>query len=247
MSFKDHFSVQAEHYSKFRPKYPDELFKYLASLVARNDCAWDAATGNGQAAIGFAPYFKTIIASDASESQIQHAEAHPKIKYIVAPAENSGLESGSVDLVTVATAIHWLDTDKFYPEVKRVLKPNGIFAIWLYGDNSISKEMDKVSEKYSMSLVEKYWPIENKKAWDFENSIPFPFEVINSPEFALKMEWDLDHYLNYLFTWSSTQIYIKLEKRNPLEILYEEFKNAWGSADKKKEVKWKLKMKVGRV
>lgn len=137
MSFKDHFSVQAEHYSKFRPKYPDELFKYLGSLVDNNDTAWDSATGNGQAATGLAPYFGKIIATDASESQILHAEPHPKIEYRVAPAENSGLESASADLITVATAIHWLDTDKFYSEVKRVLRKNGVIAVWLYAENSV--------------------------------------------------------------------------------------------------------------
>lgn len=247
MSFKDHFSVQAEQYSKFRPKYPDQLFKYLASLVQQKDIAWDAATGNGQAAAGLAPYFKQILASDASVSQIDHAEYYSNVKYFVAPAEYSGLESSSVDLVTVATAIHWLDTDKFYPEVKRVLKPGGVIAIWLYAESTISEEVDAVSDKYARSLVEDYWPSENKKAWDFENSIPFPFELIKSPEFILKMKWDLDHYLNYLYTWSSTQNYIKLEGRNPIDSMLEDFRNAWGNNGRKREIKWKLKLKAGKV
>jgi ubiquinone/menaquinone biosynthesis C-methylase UbiE len=148
MSFKDHFSAQAEEYSKFRPRYPDELFKYLGSLVESNDTAWDSATGNGQAAIGIAPYFRKIIATDASKSQILHAEPHPKIEYRVAPAENSGLDADSIDLVTVATAIHWFDTERFYPEVKRVLRKNGIIAIWQYAENSISREVDAVTEKF---------------------------------------------------------------------------------------------------
>jgi SAM-dependent methyltransferase len=247
MSFKDHFSVQAEEYSKFRPRYPDELFKYLASLVDITDTAWDSATGNGQAAIGLTPYFKNVIATDASESQILHAEPHPKIEYRVVPAENSGLESASADLITVATAIHWLDTDKFYSEVKRVLRKNGVIAVWQYAENSISQEVDAVTEKFTKTLVDEYWPIENKKAWDFENSIPFPFEKIETPEFIMKLNWDLDHYLNFLYTWSATQNYIKIKSRNPLEIIYDEFKDAWGDPGDKKEVNWKLKMKTGRV
>jgi hypothetical protein len=63
----------------------------------------------------------------------------------------------------------------------------------------------------------------------------------------MKLYWDLDHYLNFLYTWSATQNYIKIKSRNPLEIIYDEFKDTWGDPGDKKEVNWKLKMKTGRV
>jgi ubiquinone/menaquinone biosynthesis C-methylase UbiE len=37
-----------------------------------------------------------------------------------------------VDLVTVASAIHWFDLDRFYAEVRRVVKPGGAIAAWTY-------------------------------------------------------------------------------------------------------------------
>ena len=128
MEFKDYFSTQAKEYSKYRPKYPPELFEYLASLVKEHKTAWDSATGSGQAAIGLAPYFEKVIATDASESQIIHAHPHEKIEYRVASSEDSGIEDNSINLATVATAIHWIDTNKFYPEIRRVLKKGGVIA-----------------------------------------------------------------------------------------------------------------------
>lgn len=127
MAFQDHFSRQADVYVKGRPGYPDELFAYLASRTAAHKLCWDCATGNGQAAISLAKYFETVIATDGSSNQIEHALRKPNISYSVARAEQSGLPDNYTDLITVATAAHWLNLEKFYEEVKRISKPKGVW------------------------------------------------------------------------------------------------------------------------
>lgn len=224
-----------------------ELFEYLSSLADKHQKAWDCAAGNGQAAHGLVPYFDEIIATDASESQIQHAKPHKKIIYKTATAEDSGIDSASVDLITVATAIHWLNTDLFYPEVKRILKKNGIIAVWTYSESNINREIDLVSGAYSGDVIGIHWPEENKKAWNFEEMTDFPFERIYGPEFKIEVEWNMKDFMNYLYTWSATQNYIKATGKNPLEIIYGDLLNAWGDESKKRPVTWKLNMKAGRV
>src|SRR5690349_21022516 len=132
MTFKDHFSRQAADYAKFRPRYPRELFEYLGSVAPSLALAWDCATGNGQAAVELAEVFDRVIATDASEKQISNAQPHRHIEYRVAQAENSGIKSGTVDLLMVAQALHWFDLDRFYLEARRVLKPNGALAASAY-------------------------------------------------------------------------------------------------------------------
>jgi len=73
MTFADHFSVASESYAKFRPRYPDALFDFLADAAAARDDAWDAGTGTGQAAIGLARLFDHVTATDPSTSQIERA------------------------------------------------------------------------------------------------------------------------------------------------------------------------------
>src|SRR6266567_4292082 len=102
MSSKDHFSKQAADYAKFRPRYPHEMFEYLGSLAPSRKLAWDCGTGNGQAAVGLASVFDRVIATDASEKQIANAQSHKIVEYRVAPAENSGIGSGTIDLIMVA-------------------------------------------------------------------------------------------------------------------------------------------------
>ncbi len=112
--YKDHFFKRANDYGRYRPSYPDKLFKYLSSISPTQDYAWDCATGNGQAAIGVAKYFKSVLATDASENQIKNAVQNNRIDYIVSAFDDIEVESHSVDLIVVAQALHWFDTDAFF-------------------------------------------------------------------------------------------------------------------------------------
>lgn len=125
MSFGDYFSGHAASYREFRPTYPPELFAWLASVAPGRELGWDCGTGNGQAAAGLGEHFDLVIASDASAKQIEHAKPHPRVHYVVAPAERSPLEDNCVDLTLVAQALHWFDHDRFYSEVRRVSRPEG--------------------------------------------------------------------------------------------------------------------------
>jgi SAM-dependent methyltransferase len=147
-SFEDHFSKQSEQYAQYRPKYPDEIYAYLASIAPARSLAWDCGTGNGQAAIGLAKYFDKVHATDASAEQISRAHPHAKVDYHVEPAEHVSLAASSVDLITVAVAIHWFSFDGFYREVKRVLKPDGILVAWTYSLTEISPEIDPLVQHY---------------------------------------------------------------------------------------------------
>lgn len=144
VAFKDHFSKQAGGYAKFRPRYPQKLFDYLGRIAPSCQFAWDCGTGNGQAAVGLASVFDRVFATDASKKQIANAQSHATIEYRLAPVENSGIGSGTIDLILVAQALHWFDLDRFYAEVRRVLKPDGILAASAYRLLRIEKAIDEI-------------------------------------------------------------------------------------------------------
>ncbi|GBF79696.1 methyltransferase domain-containing protein [Aphanothece sacrum] len=121
MSFKDYFSQTASDYAIYRPHYPKNLFTFLNTLVQEHGVAWDCATGNGQVANQLVNYFDQVYASDGSEQQISQAQNNERINYFVSLAENSLLESNSIDLITVAQAFHWFNQEAFWTE-----SPDGI-------------------------------------------------------------------------------------------------------------------------
>src|SRR6266516_1372482 len=173
--FKDHFSGHAVEYAKFRPRYPDILFESLGSISPQHQLAWDCATGNGQAAVGLARHFDRVIATDASAQQIASAEPNDRISYRVAPAEASGIDSASVDLILVAQALHWFDLDRFFKEAKRVLKENGVLAISSYNVLEIAPEIDAIIWEFYRETTEPFWPPERELVETDSKDIKFPF------------------------------------------------------------------------
>jgi SAM-dependent methyltransferase len=245
VTFKDHFSKQAADYAKFRPRYPPELFEYLGSIAPGRQLAWDCATGNGQAAVGLASVFDHVVATDASEKQITNAESHRRVDYRVAPAEDSGIDSASVDLIMVAQALHWFDLDRFYTEVRRVLKTNGILAASAYNLLTIEPAIDAIVNHYYYEVVGPFWPPERKLVEQFAD-LPFPFREIELPKFEMTARWKLDRLIGYLRTWSSTQRFIAAKNRDPLEEITNELRDTWGDPRQNRVVTWPLAVRVGR-
>ena len=244
MSFKDHFSRQAADYAIFRPGYPRELFDYLGSIAPGRQLAWDCGTGNGQAAVGLASVFDRVIATDASENQIANAEQHERVEYHLAPAENSGIESETIDTIMVAQALHWFDLDRFYAEAQRVLKPNAVLAASAYNLLQIEPAIDEVVNRYYYEVVESFWPPERKLVEGFAD-LPFSFHELDPPKFEMRASWNLDHLAGYLRTWSSTQRFIAATGRDPLKEIMDELRVAWGAPEQTRKVIWPVVLRVG--
>jgi SAM-dependent methyltransferase len=244
MNFKDHFSGRAALYSKYRPHYPESLFTWVASLVPRHDVAWDCATGNGQAAVSLAKIFAKVIATDASEKQIALAEPHPSIEYRVATASESGIADQSVDLVTVAQAIHWFDHESFYREVKRVLKPDGAIAIWGYGDPVIDDPaLAEIVHAFNRGTIEQYWRPERDLILAGLRTIPFPFREVEAPLMHLECNWTLRELTGYMRTWSATAAYAAVVGGDPVAVVEGQLASIWGKG--RHTVRWPLYFRVG--
>ena len=242
--FEDHFSRQSQLYAQYRPKYPDKIYAYLASIAPGRSLAWDCGTGNGQAAVGLAKYFDRVYATDASAEQISLARAHDRVEYQVEPAEHVSLHASSADLVTVAVAIHWFNFDEFYREVRRVLKPDGILAAWTYSLTEISPEIDQLVQQYYSEILHGYWPERIHYLEEKYETLPFPFKEIPSPSFEMKAEWDLTQFAGFLDSWSATQRYKAQMGHHPLEKIWDDLAEVWGNGSRL--VRWPLYFKIGR-
>lgn len=248
MSFAgDHFSRQASNYSLYRPRYPQELFNYLASLTAEHDAAWDCATGNGQAAIDLAALYNSVEATDASEQQIAQATAHDKVHYQACEATNTPFADNSFDLITVAQALHWFELDKFYAEVTRVGKPGGIFAAWCYGLFNIGTEVDEHINHFYSETVGPFWPKERQYIHDGYASLAFPFERIQTPDFTMSAQWNLSQVLSYIGTWSAVRYYREKNQHDPVKNLAIKLESVWGNPQEEHEVNWPLYLHAGCI
>ncbi|TDQ08803.1 class I SAM-dependent methyltransferase [Pedobacter metabolipauper] len=242
---KDNFSTQSAEYAQFRPTYPKEVFDFILSFVKEKDIAWDCATGNGQVARELAKHFKQVFGTDISENQLKNAARLDNISYLKEPSEHSSFNDSTFDLITVAQAIHWFQFDAFYAEVKRTLKPGGIFAALGYTVMQIDEKVDVVITKLYDDILGKYWDEERRYIEQQYKTIPFPFEEMTAPSFFIKASWNFEQLIGYLNTWSSLQHYKKANGSNPLELIHEDLKKAWG-ADLQKAVQFPILLRIGR-
>ena len=74
---------------------------------------------------------------------------------ISATAEKTGLPAGSISLVTAASSFHWFDTNRFYEECKRILKPDGIVCIIVNARvyDSFTEKQHRICEQYCHNYV----------------------------------------------------------------------------------------------
>jgi SAM-dependent methyltransferase len=245
--FADHFSHVALAYASCRPGYPDALFAYLAEITNRHELAWDCAAGNGQATIPLARTFRRVLATDVSGPMLDRAPRHPKVQYRVAPAESSGLAPTSADLITVAQALHWLETGPFYAEVERVLVPGGLLAAWTYGVLHLDHpDLDRTLGHFYHGVVGPYWPADRRHVESGYTTLPFPYDELQPPVFAMEEQWTLSELLGYVGTWSATQLFRQAEGRDPLLELAEELGQHWGKPASVRRMRWPLSLRVGR-
>ena len=246
MTFRDQFSRQATLYSIYRPDYPRELFEFLAGIVPARLRAWDCATGSGQAAVALARHFDEVIATDASPQQIANAAPAEKVRYVVAPASRSGIEDATVDLVTVAQALHWFDAEEFYGEARRVMKPEAAIAAWGYGDPLLDDPgIQQVVHAFNRGTIEKYWTANRDLLLGGYRTIPFPFREITPPALRLEKRWTLNELVGYFRTWSATSRFISDRGYDPVADVESDLLPLWGAPHKKRLVTWPIFLRVG--
>jgi ubiquinone/menaquinone biosynthesis C-methylase UbiE len=245
-TFPNLFSEKSERYAAARPRYPEALYVFITSIAPATHRVWDSGTGSGQAAISLAQYFDAVDASDPSHQQISNADAHERVTYSVQPAESTTYPPSSFDAVCVAQALHWFKFPAYFREVKRVLKPRGVFAAWGYDWFRVSPGFDTAFNNVILQVIEKDWAPQNKLLWNGYRDVELPFHPIPAPQFTIRAQWSFYQLLAYVNTWSAV-------RRCMARIGNEFFKTAeaalishWGLPDVHREVVMPLHFLAGR-
>lgn len=247
MSFKDHFSTLASGYARARPTYPPALFTELARLAPGRALAWDAGSGNGQAAVALGELFDQVVATEPSAAQLAEAVPHPHVSYHVAAEQAAMLTDASVDLMTVAQAAHWFDRPAYFAEVRRVARPGAVVALWTYTFCAITPELDAAAYHFYDKVVGPYWPPERVHCINGYRDFEFPFVELPFPAVTMELDWDLDGFVDYLATWSSVARYRTELGRDPIPELRAGLLSLWGEPTLQRRVVWPMAGRLGRV
>ncbi len=228
----DHYGGHAEDYAKHRPTYPEELFETILAHCPLKETVWDCGTGNGQVAVRLAEDFQKVFASDISSLQLEHATPHSRISYHCCRADDSPFESSSMDLVTVATAVHWFDLEAFFQEADRVLRPGGLLFVWTYGRSIVGPgPVADVVGRLSDEILGEDWPPGIEWVDRQYLDLPFPYPDLPLGPVDFPLHWSKADLLGWIDTWSAVRRHRARTGRDPLTDFREELNAAWPVAN----------------
>jgi SAM-dependent methyltransferase len=133
-SAKRLFGIAAESYSAFRPSYPAVIYEEILSYVpeTNRNLAVDFGAGTGINTVALCDWFRQVIAIEPDPKMAARIVSHPNLTVKNASAEICDLPPGRVDLATCATSFHWMDGPRVLDNLRRWLRPGGIFAAYAY-------------------------------------------------------------------------------------------------------------------
>ena len=224
---------KADHaaaYAKFRPVYPRAVAEIITTYMKSRggsgfELAVDVACGSGQSTFLLCEYFQKVVGLDVSEEQIAQAKlkctedvSKAAVSFEVGDAHSLQLEPSSIDLLTCAAAWHWLDTEKFYVEAKRVLKPKGCLAVYGYGvrikDNErIKNAFDSFwDEMIQSDCLGK----QNMHVMNNYEAVKLPFSQTQQIEFVLPQKATINQLLGLFSSVSAYRSYCEKYPENNL-------------------------------
>lgn len=128
------FDRHADAYDAIRAKiaYPEALYERLAGAAPARRAALDLGCGTGTSTARLTRYFQYVEGADLGENLVAKARAnHPNVVFRVSPAEALTVDR-TFDVVTSATAFHWMDRDVVLRRCADWLAPDGVFCAYRY-------------------------------------------------------------------------------------------------------------------
>ena len=199
------FSDNSDLYARIRPRYPSGIYEFIARATPQHVVAWDCACGNGQVAVDLKRFFDQVEATDISEEQISHTMAVEGVRFSVQAAESTDFDNQAFDTICVGQALHWFDYEKFWPEVDRLLKPNGVFVAWGYIFPNMNPAIDNVLNDTLYPVIAPFWSERNRLLWNHYRDVQIPYHRLDVPQFKFVIDWNLEELLAYICTWSAVQ------------------------------------------
>lgn len=128
------FDTVADDYDAFRPAYPPALYDHIEAYAGALDGlrVLDLAAGTGIASRSLLDRGARVVATDLGPDMLRVLRARSGDRVPVAVGRGEAIPFGdaSFDVVTCATAWHWINENDGPAEVRRVLRGRGTLALW---------------------------------------------------------------------------------------------------------------------
>ena len=205
-AFEPKFGHAAEEFERYRPAYPRELFEHILAAVPGDlrELAMDLGAGTGKSTRALLPHFREVIAVEPDPGMFAKlAEEIPHAIVRNATAEACVQPETSVDLVTIANALHWMDFARVSANVHKWLRANGILAVY---DRPLPKATPAIDAIVLAELRGPWKPhrdprLKRDLIWENEVRGAPGFEIVEERKFSYVVPMSPRDYVGF---WRST-------------------------------------------
>lgn len=152
------FSRAAEAYRRGRPGYPPQAMALLVSRLPAGGTVLDLAAGTGALTRRLLDAGLDVIAVEPVAEM--RAALPGSVRALEGTAEAIPLGPAEVDAVVVGQAFHWFDGDAALAEIHRVLRPEGLLALFwnrrVEGD-PVNRAIDELVDPHRGAVPTHRW------------------------------------------------------------------------------------------
>ncbi|HEX2997703.1 MAG TPA: class I SAM-dependent methyltransferase [Anaerolineales bacterium] len=203
MDTKRIYSAKAEKYARYRWDYAPQAIKAIVEITQMSGKSMlaDLGAGTGILTRHFVNKAQKVYAIEPNLEQRQILErqlrSFPSVSALDASAEDTTLPDGSVDIITVAQAIHWFDPEPARKEMLRILKRGGWLAlIRNYGTSSKEK-----GEALGSLMTEEYgadFTVVTERPKEVPSRFYFGNDHFQTFTFQFQFEQTWEHFMGSL-------------------------------------------------
>lgn len=205
-AFQPRFGHAAGEFQRYRPEYPPELFEHILAAIPSGcrERAIDIGAGTGKATRALLPHFREVVAVEPDPGMAAKLrEDFPAVIVHNITAEDFSQPPATVDLVTVANALHWMDAPRVFANVHSWLRPAGIFAAF---DRPLPKTIPAIDV---ITLAEMRGPWKPHRDSRLGKKYVWQNQVRAAPGFALVGETKFSYVIpmspaDFVGFWRST-------------------------------------------
>ena len=192
-------------YERGRPFHHPRSLARIQTIVgdAPMERALDLACGTGMSTVALSDLSAFVVGVDASPEMLRVARGAPGLTYLLAHAERLPLPDASFDAATCCSGVHWFEQERFFAELRRVLRPGAWVGLY---DHYFMGEMVGVPEfaEWTRVALERYpLPPRNPQVGDPHSASPAGFEAVDDEFFVDDIALTHEQFCDYQLTIST--------------------------------------------
>lgn len=194
----------AAGYSAARPAvHPVIVERAFQRLGAerRRDRILDVGCGAGASTRAVAPWARAVVGVDPEIQMIRSARAiGGEPSYALGTAEAMPIASGTVDRLTAAGALNFVDLGRFRAEAARVLTADGVIVVYDFATGRRCADATALEHAYEAFATRWPRPLDGRHAIDPGVLAVAGFAVVSSEDVMVPISMNGDAYVDYLMT-----------------------------------------------